>query len=189
MEETSTSAAATSAAGTELKPRRSFLKSALAALVGGIVVVVPAAAGLLVWLDPLRRKRGGADYVPVTTLDALPPDGKPRKFRIIADRTDAWTKYPRSPIGAVYLKRTPERLTAFNVVCPHAGCFVDVAKDGDSFLCPCHNSKFHPDGSIVVGQCVSPRGLDELEVETTPDGQVRVRFQNFVAGRPERKPV
>src|SRR5688572_14959455 len=79
-------------------PRRSFLKQALTIAIGGLVMVVPAAAGLMVFLDPLRRRggKGGAaagDYIPVASLDAVPADGRPRKFQVVADRIDAWNKY------------------------------------------------------------------------------------------------
>ncbi len=176
-------------------PRRDFLKKALAVVIGGIVSIVPAAAGLLVWLDPLRRsgKGGDAGFIPVTPLGALPSDGAPRKFQIITDRVDAWTKTPNVPVGAVFLKRDPAgKVTAWNVVCPHAGCFIDVTSNpAKPFRCPCHNSSFHPDGSIVVGECVSPRGMDELEVDAAAlaQGQVQVRFQNFIAGTHDKQPV
>jgi Rieske Fe-S protein len=102
--------------------------------------------------------------VPVAPLDALPADGTPQRFQVIADRADAWTKYRNVPLGAVYLKRTRRRrhagsVVAFNALCPHAGCFVDVAADGKSFHCPCHNSGFNADGSLKPG-AVSPRPLD-----------------------------
>jgi Rieske Fe-S protein len=83
-------------------------------------------------------------------------------------------------------------VTAFNVVCPHAGCFVDVAPAGSdvTFVCPCHRSSFLADGSFTPGS-VTPRGLDRLEVdrEALASGEVRVRFQNFQAGTPEKVPV
>ena len=184
-------------------PRRGFFKKALATLVGGVIVLVPAAAGLLVFLDPLRRRGStrtgsgsttGAEFLPVARLDALPADGTPQKFQVIADRVDAWTRYKNVPLGAVYVKRQGDasnpKVTAWNVVCPHAGCFVDVAPDGRSFRCPCHNSGFNPDGSLTPG-AVSPRPMDELEVDPAAlkEGVVRVRFQNFLAGVHEKKPV
>ena len=184
-------------------PRRGFFRKLLTIAVGGIVVAVPAAAGLLVFLDPLRRTRKGgargggaeaADFVPVAPLDAMPADGRPVKFQVIADRTDAWTKYRNVPMGAVYVKRTGTGsgagVVAWNVVCPHAGCFVDVAADGRSFRCPCHNSGFTADGSLAPGS-VSPRPMDELEVDADAlkQGTVRVKFQNFIAGTHEKIPV
>jgi Rieske Fe-S protein len=181
--------------------RRAFLSKFLATAIGGLVVAVPGVAGLAVFFDPVRRKLqagGGGNagddrFTTVATLEAVPADGLPRKFQVIADRVDAWTKHPASPVGAVYLKRekdTPDKVVAFNVVCPHAGCFVEPAAGG-AFKCPCHNSLFSGDGSIVRGQCVSPRGLDEQEVDPAAikNGLVRIRFQNFVSGTPERKPL
>ena len=180
--------------------RRGFFKKVLAVLLGGVAVAVPAAAGLLVFLDPVtrvRRKRAGATaagaaFVPVTPLDAVPPDGTPQRFQVIADRVDAWTKYQNVPLGAVYVKRSGDggAVEAYNALCPHAGCFVDVAADGKSFYCPCHNSGFAADGSLKPG-AVSPRPMDRLEVDEDglKQGIVRVRFQNFVAGTADKIPV
>ena len=166
----------------------------MATLVGGIVAIFPVAAGLLVDLDPLRKRKGqGGAYIPVTPLNGLPADGVPRKFQIITDRIDAWTKTPDVPIGAVFLKRDAgDAVTAWNVVCPHAGCFIDVTSNPQKpFRCPCHNSSFRPDGSVIVGECVSPRDMDTLEVDPAglKEGQVRVKFQNFLAGTHDKKPV
>ena len=176
-------------------PRRGFFKKFLAVVVGGLIVAVPAAAGLLVFVDPVlksrrRRGAGAGDFVPVTPLDAVPADGTPQRFQVIADRTDAWTKYQNVPLGAVYVKREGGQVVAYNALCPHAGCFVDVAADGKSFHCPCHNSGFAADGSLKPG-AVSPRPMDQLEVDTAALGQgvVRVKFQNFVAGTADRIPV
>ena len=78
---------------------------------------------------------------------------------------------------------------AFNVLCPHANCFVEPKGDG-AFRCPCHNSTFNPDGSRGA-VCVSPRGLDELAVdpEGLKGGVIRVHFQNFVPGTHEKIPT
>ncbi len=167
--------------------RRNFLRRAAAVVIGAIAVLIPGGAGLAVLLDPLRRKAGKAGFLRVTTLDAIPTDGSPRKFPVVADKSDAWNKYPNTPIGAVYLQRKGDTVVAFNVACPHAGCFVDAIADNGGFHCPCHNSRFNPDGSVTPNS-PSPRGLDPLEVDPIAlrDGVVKVRFENFVAGTPER---
>lgn len=170
--------------------RRGFFKKAIASVIGAVLGLVPVGAGLTVFFDPLRRKASAGGAVQIATLDALPDDGVPRKFPVLAERIDAWNKFSRTPIGAVYLRRTREgKLQAFNVVCPHAGCFVDFIPASDTFLCPCHNSAFTLDGKIADRTSPSPRGLDLLEVELRHDREVWVKFQNFQAGRAEKVPV
>ncbi len=160
-------------------------------VIGGVITIVPALAGLMVLLDPLRRKGGGpAEPIKVTTLAALPDDGVPRKFSVLAEKTDAWNKYRNVPIGAVYLRRTKDnKIEALNVVCPHAGCFVDFSADRDKFVCPCHNSSFAVDGKIADPKSPSPRALDSLAVEVRNSDEVWVTFENFQAGRPDKVPV
>ena len=169
--------------------RRTFLKKVLAVTIGTIIILVPSAAGLAVLFDPLHRKQSKAEFLPVTNLDALPDDDLPHAFQVIADRRDAWNLYPAQRIGAVYLRRNKDKVTAFNVVCPHLGCFVDTTADG-SFKCPCHNSTCKKDGSLIEGS-ISPRGLDELDVDpvSLKQGIVKVRFQNYQAGTHLRVPA
>ena len=170
--------------------RRGFFKQALATIIGAIIMLPPAIAGLMVAFDPLRRKTDSAGAIKVAALDALPNDGVPRKFSVVADKTDAWNKFKNVPIGAVYLRRTGDaKVEALNVVCPHAGCFVDYSGDRGKFICPCHLSSFEKDGAIADKSSPSPRALDSLPVEVKPDGTIWVTFQNFEAGRPDKVPV
>ena len=170
--------------------RRGFLKKLASAIIGAVVTLVPAAAGVALWLDPVRRKASaGGQLVRVARLSALPDDGVPRKFSVIASRVDAWNRSPETAIGAVYLRREKgERPRAFNVVCPHAGCFVDYMEEKRSYLCPCHNSTFALNGKINDPASPSPRGLDELTVELRGD-EVWVSFQNFRPGISEKVPA
>ena len=152
--------------------------------------MIPAISGLTVLLDPLRRKSRDSDNVLVASLSALPEDGVPRKFSVIASHTDAWNRMPRVPVGAVYLRRTGDsQVQAFNVVCPHAGCFVDYEAAKNRYHCPCHNSSFALDGTIADPKSPSPRGLDELPVEIRNGVEIWVKFQNFRAGVKEKKPA
>ena len=129
--------------------RRAFLKKAAAVCCGGAAVLAPVGAGVAVFLDPLRRKAEAVKAIRVTTLDALPDDGVPRKFPVLASRTDAWNKFAQVPIGAVFLRRMADgKIDAFNVACPHAGCYVDFVPEQDHFLCPCHNSTFAANGRV-----------------------------------------
>lgn len=173
--------------------RREFLKKALAVVAGGVAVGVPTAIAVRAFVTPLGGSGAGeAAFLPITTIDAVKDDGRPHSFPVITDKTDAWNKYRNVRVGAVYLIRRGTAVTAFNAVCPHAGCFVDEAPAGrpHAFECPCHRSWFNADGSLVPGG-VSPRGLDQLEVDKDAlgRGEVRVKFQNFAAGSEEKIPV
>jgi len=163
------------------------MKRFCAGVIGVVLGVIPFGAGLVAFMDPLRRKAGKADFLRVTSLDALPADGVPRKFPILATRVDAWNTFPDVPIGSVYLRRTPDgKVQAFNVVCPHAGCFVDFLPDRGAYHCPCHNSSFAVTGEIQDRSSPAARGLDSLEVEMKGEKEVWVKFQNFQAGRAEK---
>jgi len=170
--------------------RRGFLKKLLAAGASLVLGLVPFGAGLAVFLDPLRRKSAEGGLVRVTTLDALPADGVPRKFPVLADRIDAWNTQVNVPVGAVYLRRTPDnQVQALNVVCPHAGCPVDFLPEQGAYLCPCHKSPFGIDGKIASPNSPSPRPMDSLAVEVRNTTEIWVKFENFIPGRPDKLPA
>jgi Rieske Fe-S protein len=173
-------------------PRRNVLIAALAVICGGIVTLVPAAAGLLVFLDPiLKRKGGGAGSRPlrrVANLDMLPADGTPVQVPVIADLTDAWNREPNQPVGAVYLRKTAGGVECFNAICPHAGCFVGYSADRKVFQCPCHTSSFQLDGQRILPS-PSPRNMDALKVDPAKlqAGEVWVEFVNYYPGKEQQE--
>ncbi len=114
-----------------------------------------------------------------------------RRFEVLAGRVDAWNRFPNVAVGAVYLRRVAaDKVEAINVICPHAGCPVDYRPGGKGYLCPCHDSQFNFDGTLVAGaRSPSPRGLDALEVEVREGSEIWVKFQNFEAGKAEKVPV
>jgi menaquinol-cytochrome c reductase iron-sulfur subunit len=169
--------------------RREFLAKAAAIGLGGVITLAAPVAGLCVFLDPLRRTTEGGGAVLIAQLSALPDNGEPRKFSVLATRVDAWNRSPNVPIGAVYLQRTGDKVRALNVVCPHAGCFVDFRPALGHYHCPCHNSSFALDGKVLDPKSPSPRGLDDLEVEVRNGSEVWVTFKNFRAGTHEKIPV
>ena len=170
--------------------RRNFITKTAAVVVGGLIAVVPPLAGLFVFFDPLRRKTEAGGAVLVASLNALPENGEPRKFPVLATRVDAWNRTPNVPIGAVYLQRLKDgTVRALNVVCPHAGCFVDFKPKQGHFHCPCHDSSFALDGRILDPKSPSPRPLDDLVVEIRNGNEVWVKFQNFRAGVHDKIPV
>ena len=186
----------------EKPDRRDFLKKACCVALGGALGAVPVATGVGLYLDPLLRASTDSKSglkVRVTTLDALPDDSVPRQFKVLASHVDAWTKTPETPIGAVYLLRTGDAqkpVRAFNVACPHAGCFVaymakipDLTPETPGYFCPCHNSSFKLDGQIARAGSPASRGLDELECFVQNGNEVWVNYQNFQAGTAAKVPL
>lgn len=178
--------------------RRSFVTIVAALATGAVATLTPLAVGLASFFSPLRRK-AAPSTVRVALLDQVADDGVPRAFPVLADRVDAWNRYPAQRIGAVYLVRQPGETTptAFTAKCPHAGCFIGYTPGEDTFKCPCHTSAFNLDGSRVRGDAeVSPRDMDPLEVEvrSVPAGEgtideVWVEFVDFQTGHSERIPT
>jgi menaquinol-cytochrome c reductase iron-sulfur subunit len=167
--------------------RRDFLLKAAAVGIGAVTTLVPAGAGLATFLDPLRHKAKAGAFLRVATLASLPEDGTPRQYPVVSERTDAWNKFPQVRVGAIYLRKTgAKEVLAINVVCPHAGCFVNYQPDHKQYLCPCHNSSFALDGSIKDQSSPSPRPLDALEVKIDADGAVWVKFENYRPGVHEK---
>ena len=177
-----------------LAARRSFLMKTATIGFGGLAYAVPALAGLFAFLNPLRQKSEAGQLIRLATLDMLPSDGTPREVSVVADRSDAWNRFPNEPVGAVYLRQTgflkqtgqqDNSVEAINVVCPHAGCSVQYNAAEDKFFCPCHAASFDLTGKRLDATSPSPRNLDTLEVEIR-EGEVWVRFQNFRTGTPEK---
>ena len=158
-------------------------------MLGGVCILTPVATAVIVLIDPLLRRHASGVFLRLTTLDSLPLGGLPRRFEVLDARHSAWTRYPRSPIGSVYLQRVGAReVRAFNASCPHLGCAVDFQPERNAYFCPCHQSDFAMNGAQSA-KSPSARPLDALAVEIRGADEVWVRFQNFKAGIKEKIPV
>jgi len=172
--------------------RRGFIKGASCAI-GAAIGVVPMAAGVRVAMDPLSRQETvvDAEFIRLAEVSDLEA-GVPRKFAIVEDKRDKWSRYKDVPVGAVYLllekaedsKSSEPKVIAYNTVCPHLGCFVDYRPEQQDYFCPCHDSNFALDGTLKKG--VSPRGMDSLEVKLRNGSEVWVKFQRFKANASEK---
>jgi menaquinol-cytochrome c reductase iron-sulfur subunit len=171
--------------------RRDFYRYGSIVL-GNLIALGLAVPGVAYLLDPLRRRSGAGEFQTLARLGELEV-GVPKSFPIIAERRDAWVKYPREPIGSVWLIRQKEgtepNVVAFTAECPHLGCAIHLAEGGQSFLCPCHTSAFDFSGRPL--NAVPPRGMDRLEVQLSgaADPEVRVRFQRFRTQAKEQIPL
>lgn len=161
-------------------------------ILSGLLVLGLAGPGLAFLLDPLRQRSKAREYRALTRLSELAV-GVPRAFSVLDERRDAWVRYPREPIGSVWLIRQPEGaqepVLAYAAECPHLGCAITLAAGGQSFVCPCHLSRFDLQGRPI--NTVPPRGMDRLEVQVSadPDPVIRVRFQRFRSMSQEKIPL
>ena len=142
----SPNAAARSRLEPEPIPRRDFL---------GLSALWAAAAALLFALfGALRLPR--AAVVPVPS----------RKFRINLPETLAAGDAFIPPGRSVAVFRDDQGVFAISRVCTHLGCLVKSEADG--FHCPCHGSRFAPDGKVVKGP--APKALAWLAVTRVAAG-------------------
>ena len=78
-----------------------------------------------------------------------------KKFRVILPDALAPGQAYVPPGRAVAMFRDGAGTYAISLVCTHLGCVVK-ARDG-GFECPCHGSRFGPEGGVVKGP--APKGL------------------------------
>lgn len=172
-------------------PRRGFLYQAFTLFIGGLVGIVPLAAGVWTFFSPLLGKKKGAagKLLRIANLDEVGEE--PKAFAVVAEKHDAWTTFAAERIGAVFLRRLPggNKVQGFSAICPHAGCFVGFKSEAHEFVCPCHTSAFSIDGQRAP-DCPSPRDLDPIEcVVQTADGkqEVFIKYVEYYPGLAERK--
>jgi len=89
-------------------------------------------------------------------------------------------KPERYPLGSVtqdlqsgiYIVHGPEGLYAMSAVCTHLGCLTAWKPELGIVACPCHGSKFRPDGSKIEGP--APRPLTWLRAYISDEGDLLV---------------
>jgi Rieske Fe-S protein len=63
----------------------------------------------------------------------------------------------RRGLSKIAVYRDPAgKLHERSAVCPHLGCIVAWNKTESSWDCPCHGSRFEPDGKVLNGPAISP---------------------------------
>lgn len=124
----------------EPMPRRDFL---------GLSSMFTAAAALLfATVGMLRLPKAAVLPVPA------------RKFRVTVPETLPAGAAFQPPGRNVAVVRDAEGVFAVSLICTHLGCVVKPSATG--FDCPCHGSKFAPDGSVTHGP--APVALNWIEV-------------------------
>ena len=72
----------------------------------------------------------------------------------------------------VYIVRTAGGFYAVSAVCTHLGCVTQWKPEANMIACPCHGSKFNPEGKKLEGP--APRPLPHYSISLTADGELLV---------------
>lgn len=165
--------------------RRGFLQmsSAIAAAVTAGIVGIPVVRAVA---SPALAKPIADNWVKVADDIAVLDIGVPIRVDFVQTQDDAWITN-RALNGVWLYTEDGAKFKAYNGHCTHLGCGYMLAKDGKSFVCPCHRGQFDIKTGAVLGG-PPPRSLDELEAEVR-DGAVFVKYQDFRLGVAERVPV
>ena len=102
--------------------------------------------------------------------------GEPSRFKI--GRPTTFPLGTRLPLAAqrVTILRTQLGMAAVSTTCTHLGCVVSTTDVG--FDCPCHGSRFDPDGTVLGGPAPTP--LPWFHLSLTPNGEVEVDTSTVV---------
>ena len=102
--------------------------------------------------------------------------GEPSRFKI--GRPATFPLGTRLPLAAqrVTILRTQLGMAAISTTCTHLGCVVSTTEVG--FDCPCHGSRFDPDGTVLGGP--APEPLPWFQCSLTPNGEVEVDTSRVV---------
>lgn len=100
---------------------------------------------------PIPTESGGGEFTLVGTTAELTQQG----FLT----SDAFSE----PVIVIEDPTSAGALIALSAKCTHTGC--TVAWQEDLFACPCHGSKFNPDGSVVNGPADKPLAQYAAKIE------------------------
>ncbi len=81
----------------------------------------------------------------------------------------------------IYIVHSPQGFYALDAVCTHLGCVTAWKPDQHIIACPCHGSKFHPDGTKIEGP--APKPLPWKRVWVSDEGNLMVDRGTDVAVR------
>lgn len=166
--------------------RRGFLRIAIG--IGGLAVAaLMAVPGVAYVLDPLIRRRPRSDAWREIGDEGSLRDDQPVSLPVIGEKVDAWTRAPEQRLGTVWLRKEGGEVKALTAECPHLGCRIGYDADTEKFFCPCHESAFGLDGSVISGP--SPRPMDELPVRVTDEGKIEIQFLRYRTAIPEQEEI
>ena len=82
--------------------RRGFFGQAVAIACGGAALAVPAVTGVAAFLNPLRQKGFGGEFLRLASLDVLPQDGRRKKSPSLPIAATPGAGFPPNPSGPCF---------------------------------------------------------------------------------------
>jgi menaquinol-cytochrome c reductase iron-sulfur subunit len=180
MEETGT--APDNETGDEISTRRQFLKWAtgILTLLCGAIVGIPLLGSLF---GPAFRATK-TSWIKVGDIGTLPL-GQPISLKVVDVQTDAYVR--ESVIRHLWaIRHSGADVTVFSPTCTHLGCQYTWNAANGHFECPCHESVYALDGTVLGGP--APRRLDTLSTRMEKN-DLYVEWKRFKSGDPEKHPV
>ena len=163
--------------------RRKFLTCAI----GGGVGVAAAVPLVRLVVDPSGKLTVTSPREPIDLGPASRFGEVPTKVDIVAPVIkDAWAAARDVVLGAAFIRKIGDTFDARSAVCPHLGCAVAFDRANQSYLCPCHDSRFALDGAKLSGP--SERGLDQLPLAIV-NGRVLLTWERYKIGQSTKEPV
>lgn len=68
----------------------------------------------------------------------------------------AEVEVPGSFLHLVVAHRAPDQFVAVWRICTHGACAVEYRAQAGDFRCPCHGSRFGPEGKVLQGPATEP---------------------------------
>jgi len=103
-------------------------------------------------------------YEPPARFKLKRPDDYPEGYNFVAAHR-------------LFVIRDGVAFHVISAVCTHLGCTVQWR--ATEFDCPCHGSRFHPDGTVIAGPAPAP--LKWFSTTESPDGFLEVDTAATVA--------
>jgi len=128
--------------------------------VAGIIAAALGVPALAYLLFPPKSSRL-SNWVDAGNIADLKV-GQPEELTFRRLQVDGW-KIKSEKATAWAVKLSENEIVAYSPSCTHLGCAYHWDPEKSEFLCPCHNSVFALDGTVVSGP--APRPLDRYEVK------------------------
>ncbi|MCM1982985.1 QcrA and Rieske domain-containing protein [Lyngbya confervoides] len=108
-----------------------------------------------------------SDNAPSTSSDAPPPareDGFISLGSVEELESSGLLKSQDAALASVLVVKANDQIQALDTTCTHQGCTAEWDSAEKVLACPCHGSKFNPDGTVANGPAEAP--LKTFEVKT-----------------------